>query len=537
MTIDDDFVICCVCNKKFKSINNKHLQSHNLTAEQYKSLYPGNKLYCESVARRRSQHISENNRKRAPMSEAGRQRIREANTGRSPSNKGVKLTKEQKEAKQHIYEKREQKKKDTNWQHPRLGLNLSQETKDKISNSLMGHKSNPESIQKGLETKRRKNNGKIPGSMTGKHHSAEAIEKIKNYAKSLRTQRDLALFNKYNDNLKELKIELLELAPISKFKCRVCDSEFFKTRQYCHESKIDKEMCPVCFPKSKFVSRAEIEVQDFLKSLGQDIITNDKKILRGKELDIVIPVRKLAIEYCGLFWHSENGGRKDKDYHVYKLNECIKNDLDLITIFEDEWLLKRSIVESRIKSKLGILSNIIPARKCTIISLDNTTCNEFLNRTHILGKDKSNLKFGLIYEDKLVSAMTFKKGNISRKSQSWEISRYSVDLDTLVLGGAQKLFKHFIKQINPDCVLSYSDLRWGHGDIYAKLGFSKVHNSVPGYWYLEKTDKGYLKRIHRFNLRKNNNDPKELTEWTIRQSQGFDRIWDCGNAKWVWLKP
>jgi len=40
-------------------------------------------------------------------------------------------------------------------------------------------------------------------------------------------------------------------------------------------------------------------------------------------------------------------------------------------------------------------------------------------------------------------------------------------------------------------------------------------------------------RIHRFALRKNSTDPKDQTEWEIRKSQGWNRIWDCGNLKYV----
>ena len=27
-----------------------------------------------------------------------------------------------------------------------------------------------------------------------------------------------------------------------------------------------------------------------------------------------------------------------------------------------------------------------------------------------------------------------------------------------------------------------------------------------------------------------------LTEWENMKNNGFDRIWDCGNGKWVWKK-
>jgi hypothetical protein len=34
-------------------------------------------------------------------------------------------------------------------------------------------------------------------------------------------------------------------------------------------------------------------------------------------------------------------------------------------------------------------------------------------------------------------------------------------------------------------------------------------------------------------MRKSIKDREELTEWENRQIQGWDRIWDCGNLKYV----
>ena len=45
-----------------------------------------------------------------------------------------------------------------------------------------------------------------------------------------------------------------------------------------------------------------------------------------------------------------------------------------------------------------------------------------------------------------------------------------------------------------------------------------------------------MKRLHRFTLRKNINDDPSLTEWENRVKQGYDRIWDCGSAKYELVK-
>jgi hypothetical protein len=96
-----------------------------------------------------------------------------------------------------------------------------------------------------------------------------------------------------------------------------------------------------------------------------------------------------------------------------------------------------------------------------------------------------------------------------------------------VLGGASKLLKYFERNYDWSKIISYADRRWSVGNVYDKLGFDLTGVTKPNYWYIKDQ-----KRLHRFNLRKKYEDPKNLTEWQIRQSQGWNRIWDCGNLRY-----
>jgi hypothetical protein len=127
--------------------------------------------------------------------------------------------------------------------------------------------------------------------------------------------------------------------------------------------------------------------------------------------------------------------------------------------------------------------------------------------------------------------MTFSNNNLSRRIKGWEINRFCSKLHTHVVGAASKLFAHFVKQINPDTVISYSDNRWSTGNLYKQLGFEFSHQTKPNYWYFLPNE---CKRIHRFALRRKSTDPQILTEKQLRDKQGFYRIWDLGNSKWVW---
>jgi len=51
--------------------------------------------------------------------------------------------------------------------------------------------------------------------------------------------------------------------------------------------------------------------------------------------------------------------------------------------------------------------------------------------------------------------------------------RFCNKLNYSVVGGASKLFKHFIKNNKPKNIISYSDNRYFDGSLYEKLGFIK----------------------------------------------------------------
>jgi len=112
--------------------------------------------------------------------------------------------------------------------------------------------------------------------------------------------------------------------------------------------------CPTCFPYMDGFSRAEKEVVQFIQSIyKEEIVENTKDIIYPFELDIYLPNIRLAIEYCGLYWHS-SFTNKDENYHLNKLNRCRKNNVRLITLFEDEWVHQKEYIKQRISN---IISN------------------------------------------------------------------------------------------------------------------------------------------------------------------------------------
>jgi len=355
------------------------------------------------------------------------------------------------------------------------------------------------------------------------------LEYIKNKIKSLQKEYNVEFLDVNNINL---------IGDITSIKCLECNN-IYQNRFTNLVTGYGK--CPKCFPRNKHVSDQEKELRlEVEKIVGKEnVIPSNFEIIKNPdtgrklELDMYIPSKKYAIEFNGLYWHSEMIlNEKAITCHVMKLNECKKIGIDLFQIFEDEWILKKDIIVSMLKHKLGSNDNPkIYARKCKIKEINQTFKNNFLEENHIQGRDTSRVKLGAFYNDELVSVMTFGIGNISKGGnpndlEKWELNRFCSKKEYLVIGIAGKLLKYFKENYKWQEIYSYADLRFSSGDIYKKLGFELVKQNPPNYFYV----KG-LKRFHRYGLRKLPTESRDIPEWRLRMDQGYFRIWDCGTLK------
>ena len=235
-----------------------------------------------------------------------------------------------------------------------------------------------------------------------------------------------------------------------------------------------------------------------------------------------------------MYWHSEE--YLNNNYHLNKTQECEKQSIKLIHIFEDEWLYKQEIVKSRLQNILGLTPNKIYGRKTEIREVSSKITKEFLIDNHIQGNVNSKINLGLYYNDELVSLMTF--GNLrksmgsTQKDDSYELLRFCNKLNTTVIGGADKLLKNFIRLYTPKEIISYADRRWSQGNLYEKLNFTHIHDSKPNYWYILGTNREYRFKYRKDVLVKEGYDPSK-TEHQIMINRGIYRIYDCGNKKFT----
>jgi hypothetical protein len=293
-------------------------------------------------------------------------------------------------------------------------------------------------------------------------------------------------------------------------------------------------------------SQPQFDIADWIRQdLGiRNVQTNVRGVIDGRlELDIYLPDHKLAIEYCGLFWHGELLNPDDgRTKHLDKARKCHEKGIRLITIFESEWLEKEGAVKAYIRAILGGNRIKINARACTVSSVSLNAVRGFLEEHHLQGAS-GGIAYALTEPTiGIVAVAVFARPNASRarsgaSGDTYELSRYCVKGGCSVRGGLGKLIAAFKREHTEiKTLISYSDNRWSSGNLYTTLGFIKQAEGKPSYWYFKQHTQGPLE--HRYRWRKSEaakvwgSGPGD-TEWDIMRRAGYDRIWDCGSARWV----
>lgn len=285
--------------------------------------------------------------------------------------------------------------------------------------------------------------------------------------------------------------------------------------------------CRRCTTKD---SKGEIELAEFIESLGVTVIKNSRSLMRNnKEIDIFVPEKNLGIEYNGVYWHS-TAFTSDKNVHYDKWKACQDKGIQLITVWEDDWMDNPEVVKSLITHKLGKSTNKkIYARKTRVVDVSLQDAEDFLNENHIQGFAGSSTYYGLQHENEIVSLLALR---LEKERTIGNIVRYATS--AVVSGGFSKLLSHVEKTLNLDSLYTFSDNSVSDGGLYDSLGFTAVKNIAPNYMYLVNS-----KRIHKFNYRieRFRKDPnlkfKEgMTEKELAELNNLHRIYDAGKIKW-----
>ena len=358
----------------------------------------------------------------------------------------------------------------------------------------------------------------------GVTHNSQLSTHKEKFAKSFAKSSERKFLEKMSH-----EYELVSYGQILKLKHKTCGNEFDIVRgTYKDRKKHDRIICTSCNSLDNYDSHNEIKLFDFINEYTNEytIYRNIRNIIPPYELDVYIPELKLAFEFDGDYWHSEIF--KPMDYHQMKSDLCLKQGIQLIHVWEHDWLHKQEIVKSIISGHLGKYERIY-ARRCEIVKLSAKDCREFIDNNHLQGFIGATVYYGLTYNDELVSVMLFQK-----KKDCWEISRLCTKLNLSVIGGTERLWKHFLRNNKIGKVITYNNRDYYTGGVYKRLGFKLEKTTEPSFWYIKNGHSGILssRKCQKYKLVEQGYDHVKPAH-EIMKERGYHRCYNSGYHKFT----
>ena len=138
-------------------------------------------------------------------------------------------------------------------------------------------------------------------------------------------------------------------------------------------------MCNNCVYNFK-ASKDEQEIADFISTFySGECIRNSRNIISPQELDLYYPEKKIAIEFNGDYFHSDNN--KPRDYHYNKFKLCKENNILLVSIFESAWLEKKDHIKSYLTDIFNGIENKLSYNEKATLMDNNYPSNKYYKMT------------------------------------------------------------------------------------------------------------------------------------------------------------
>lgn len=281
------------------------------------------------------------------------------------------------------------------------------------------------------------------------------------------------------------------------------------------------------------ISQINKNISDLLKSESGLDCELDKIHIQRFSYDIHILNTNILLEIDPTYTHNALGNHWgpsaiSETYHLEKTKLAEANGYRCIHIFDWD---DTAQIARLLKPK-----EIIYARKCDIRVVSSDIVNNFESYNHLQGSCRGQrVCYGLYYEDKLVQLMTFGKPRYNKNYQ-WELLRLCSDFRYRVVGGAEKLFRHFVREYNPSSIISYCDLAKFKGVIYPKLGFTLYQTTPPNkIWsYKDKKITNNLLMARGYDQLFKTSYGKGTSNEELMIQSGWLPVYDCGQAVYIW---
>jgi len=307
-----------------------------------------------------------------------------------------------------------------------------------------------------------------------------------------------------------------------KFKCIECGTEQEKNLMML-------ESTPVCFSCHPKESKGQLELLEFVRSLGVEAASNDRTVLAPLEVDVWVPSHKFGVEYNGLYWHSSLV-IADQKYHQAKHDAARAAGVSLFSVYEDEWRDRRPVVEGMLRHRLKMPVEVLDARKLRVEQLDSAVATGFFQASHLEGATRSVASFGLVDgSGRVVAASSLRRPFHKRHSDTLEVARSATLPGVAVRGWLGKLTPHLARYASSagmKGLMTYVDGRVGAGVGYEAAGWKLERASTgPRFWWTD-----FERRYNRFKFKADKS--RGMTQAQVAQEAGVVEIYGCSNSSW-----
>jgi hypothetical protein len=136
--------------------------------------------------------------------------------------------------------------------------------------------------------------------------------------------------------------------------------------------------CPACANVKSLVANEFVE---YIKELAPETVVEGGLPGCRYRWDALVPSKRLAFEFHGLYWHSTE--HKPPPYHSDKHKAGLAAGYRTIHIFEDEWSERGEIVKRLLRHLLQSTPSRVWAKHCVAGAC--STAGDFLDKWHIQG--------------------------------------------------------------------------------------------------------------------------------------------------------
>lgn len=176
--------------------------------------------------------------------------------------------------------------------------------------------------------------------------------------------------------------------------------------------------------------------------------------------------------------------------YIYLLGSSRQeNNANLATIHIDidQVCNDSSKLIKRIRGLHG-LGERVYARQTVVARVDKKIALSFLEEHHLNMAFPGKYRYGLYLKGELVSVAVFSGGRHLRdfgdEYRSFELIRFCHKGDLLVVGGLSKLISAFVKDFNPQDIMTYADLDWTQESSLEAVGFAVTAKTEPQEFYI-----------------------------------------------------